>query len=240
MTGTQDVLDLDRVRKLFDLASSTNAHNGGNYREDPYPVWQALREEATVHEGTVHELSGVQQHFMFHGLPYPDRPHFSTFSWAACDAAYRNPETFASSPDAVDLEGGEIGPHQQHVVDGRGTASALPGPGPTVVLADEGIVVGRELDRSHRQRADRCLRGPGSRRAERGVLRGHPGPHDHRELRRAGGPGSRHSRIAGPARADGGDPRTDRRGPPRAARGRPDQCPRGVRNLRTKTVGPTA
>jgi cytochrome P450 len=110
MTDTQDVLDLDRVRRLFDLASSTNAHNGGNYREDPYPVWQALREEATVHEGTVHALSGVQQDFMFHGLPFPDHPHFSTFSWAACDAAYRNPEVFASSPDAVDLESGEIGP----------------------------------------------------------------------------------------------------------------------------------
>ena len=110
MTDTQDVLDLDRVRRLFDLASSTNAHNGGNYREDPYPVWRRASRGATVHEGTVHELSGVQQDFMFHGLPYPDRPHFSTFSWAACDAAYRNPDVFASSPDAVDLENGEIGP----------------------------------------------------------------------------------------------------------------------------------
>jgi cytochrome P450 len=110
MTGTQDILDLDRVRKLFDLASGTNAYNGGNYREDPYPLWQALREQSTVHEGTVHELSGVEQDFMFHGLPYPDRPHFSTFSWEVCDAAYRNPEIFASSPDAVDLESGEIGP----------------------------------------------------------------------------------------------------------------------------------
>ncbi len=110
MTDTQDVLDLDRVRRLFDLASSTHEYAGGNYREDPYPLWRALRDGATVHEGTVHELSGVQQNLMFHGLPYPDRPHFSTFSWAACDAAYRNPDIFASSPDAVDLEGGEIGP----------------------------------------------------------------------------------------------------------------------------------
>jgi cytochrome P450 len=47
---------------------------------------------------------------MFHGLPYPERPHYSAFTWAACDAAYRNPEVFASSPDAVDLEGGELGP----------------------------------------------------------------------------------------------------------------------------------
>jgi cytochrome P450 len=47
---------------------------------------------------------------MFHGLPYPDRPHYSAFSWAACDATYRNPETFASSAEAVDLEEGEPGP----------------------------------------------------------------------------------------------------------------------------------
>ena len=60
MTDTQDVLDLERVRRLFDLASSTNAYNGGTYREDPYPIWQALREQAPVHEGTVHALSGVQ------------------------------------------------------------------------------------------------------------------------------------------------------------------------------------
>ena len=111
MTDTRDLLDLDRVRKLFDLASSTNAHGGGNHREDPYPSLEgASRDERQSHEGTVHELSGVQQDLMFHGLPYPDRPHFSAFSWAACDAAYRNPEVFASSPDAVDLEGGELGP----------------------------------------------------------------------------------------------------------------------------------
>jgi cytochrome P450 len=110
MTGTRDVLDLDRVRRLFDLASTTNARAGGNYRRDPYPLWQALREERVIHEGTVHELSGVFEDYTFHGVPDPGRPHFSTFSWRACDAAYRNPEVFASSPDAVDLESGELGP----------------------------------------------------------------------------------------------------------------------------------
>ena len=63
----------------------------------------------------------------FHGLPYPDRPHFSAFSWAACDAAYRNPEVFASSPEAVDLEGGALGPDEQHAVDGRGHSTAVTG-----------------------------------------------------------------------------------------------------------------
>ena len=32
------------------------------------------------------------------------------FTFEACDEAYRNPELFASSPEAVDLERGELGP----------------------------------------------------------------------------------------------------------------------------------
>jgi cytochrome P450 len=55
-------------------------------------------------------LSGAGADLMFHGLPYPDRPHFSAFTWEACDAVYRNPEVFASSPEAIDLESGELGP----------------------------------------------------------------------------------------------------------------------------------
>ncbi len=110
MTDTQDVLDLDRVRQLFDLGSSFNSYSGGGYRGDPYPAWAALREQAAVHVGTVHDLSGAGPDLFFHGLPYPDVPHFSAFSFEACDAAYRNPEVFASSAEAVDLEGGELGP----------------------------------------------------------------------------------------------------------------------------------
>jgi cytochrome P450 len=110
VTGTKQILDLDRVRQLFDLAGSYHVFNGGNYQEDPYPVWQRLREQAPVQEGTVHGLSGVGEEFFFHGLPYPDRRHYSIFSWAACDEAYRSPEVFASSPEPVDLEGGPVGP----------------------------------------------------------------------------------------------------------------------------------
>jgi cytochrome P450 len=110
MTGTQQLLDLERVRRLFSLAGNVQGWNGGHFRADPYPIWRGLREEAAVHQGTVHGLSGVEDDLVFHGLPYPDRPHFSAFSWSACDAAYRNPETFASSAEAVDLEDGEPGP----------------------------------------------------------------------------------------------------------------------------------
>ncbi len=110
MTETQQLLDTERVRKLFDLAGNVQAWNGGHYIADPYPVWREIRERGGVHAGTVHELSGVEDDLLFHGLPSADRPHFSAFSWAACDAAYRDPDAFASSPEAVDLEAGEPGP----------------------------------------------------------------------------------------------------------------------------------
>ncbi|HVV74539.1 MAG TPA: cytochrome P450 [Mycobacteriales bacterium] len=102
---TANLLDVDRVRELFDLRSSFMPLIGGNYTDDPYPIWARLREKAPVHEGTLHQLSGVEDELFFHGLPYPDRPHFTAFSYAACDAAYRNPQVFASAADAVDFDG---------------------------------------------------------------------------------------------------------------------------------------
>jgi cytochrome P450 len=100
------MLDVERVRKLFDPRSSYVAEICGSYDEDPYPVWHALQERAPVHEGVLHELTGVSGPARFHGLPYPDRPHFSVFSYEACDRAYRNEDVFASSPDRVDVASG--------------------------------------------------------------------------------------------------------------------------------------
>ncbi len=105
MTGTRPMLDVERVRELFDLRGSLVTIMGGGYQDDPYPIWRRLREQAPVHEGTVHDLSGFHEELFFHGLPYPDRPHFSAFTYAACDAVYRDPDVFASSPEAVDLDG---------------------------------------------------------------------------------------------------------------------------------------
>lgn len=101
-------LDLQRVRELFDLRGSYLARTGGRYEDDPYPIWHRLREQGPVHSGTVHELTGINEPLTFQGLPSPDRPHFSVFSYAACHEAYRNPEIFASSPDAVDVEDGDL------------------------------------------------------------------------------------------------------------------------------------
>jgi cytochrome P450 len=102
-------LDIRRVRELFDLRGSYMTHTGGGYEDDPYPSLHQLRERGPVLPGTVHGLLGIGESLMFHGLPYPDRPHFSAFSYEACSSAYRDSRTFASSPDTVDIEHGQAG-----------------------------------------------------------------------------------------------------------------------------------
>src|SRR5215211_2989232 len=104
------VLDRVRVRELFDLRGAYLAQLGGLYDGDPYPTWHRLREAAAVHPGIVHELTGFDYPATFQGLPYPDRPHFSAFSYEACDSAYRDDELFASSPEPVDIDTGALGP----------------------------------------------------------------------------------------------------------------------------------
>ena len=196
------MLDIDRVRELFDLRGATWPRLGGGYEDDPYPIWHALREQAPVHAGIVHELTGFAGPACFHGLPYPDRPHFSAFSYAACDGVYRDDEVFASSPEPVDLAGGGLRSAQQHAVDGRNRSTAGTGPwcsrrscrpkpsggsrtgstGPSTCSIDS--FAGRR---------------PG--RAQRRLLRRHPRPDHHRQLRGPGRAGTRHPRgaRAGPA-----------------------------------------
>lgn len=113
-------LDRERIRELFDLRSSFNDYSGGSYHGDPYPSWHALRERGPVVEGIVHELMGFEGNAVFHGLPFPDRPHFSAFSYAALDEIYRHDAIYTSSPgeDAVGVMGSMLsmnGPaHRRH------------------------------------------------------------------------------------------------------------------------------
>ncbi len=95
-------LDRDRIRTLFDLRTGSNAWSGGDFIDDPHPIWRRLRERAPVHEGTLHRLTGYPGEALFHGLPYPESPHFTVFSLEACEGIYRDPELFASSPNAGD------------------------------------------------------------------------------------------------------------------------------------------
>lgn len=101
-------LDHDRLRELFDLRSSYNEYVGGGYTADPYPIWHRLREQGPVLAGTLHQLSGVAGDLHFHGLPFPDRPHFTLFDYDNCFAAFRNGEVFSSTSEPVDLENGPL------------------------------------------------------------------------------------------------------------------------------------
>jgi cytochrome P450 len=115
------VLDRERVRQLFDLRASYVAALGGAFTDDPYPTWRRLREAAAVHPGIVHELTGYDYPAMFQGLPYPDRPHFSAFTYEACDTALRRQAVFASHDQPVDIEHGPLSP--------MNTMLAMGGPG---------------------------------------------------------------------------------------------------------------
>jgi cytochrome P450 len=97
-TGSPPALDRERIRELFDLRSSFNQLAGGDYTDDPYPAWHELRRRGPVLAGTVHELTGYEGDALFHGLPYPDRPHYSAFDYATLDTVYRNDTVFSSSP----------------------------------------------------------------------------------------------------------------------------------------------
>jgi cytochrome P450 len=99
------LLDRARIKELFDLRASMVSFTGGDRTADPYPLWHELRESGPVHAGTVHGLSGIEGDLFWHGLTEPGGVHFSAFSFATCDTAHRNPDVFASSPDAVDAEG---------------------------------------------------------------------------------------------------------------------------------------
>jgi cytochrome P450 len=103
--GNLPSLDRERIRELFDLRKNSASFSGGGYTGDPHPRWHELRDSGPIHAGTVHDLTGFEGPAMFHGLPEADREHFSAFSYAACDAAYRNEEVFRSSPEAVDAGG---------------------------------------------------------------------------------------------------------------------------------------
>jgi cytochrome P450 len=102
------VLDVERMRKLFDLRGGFFELNGGWFEDDPYPIWRELRERGPVLAGTVHELSGLDRPALFHGLPYPELPHYSVFSYEACDGAYRDAKLFASAPVAEEIDTAEV------------------------------------------------------------------------------------------------------------------------------------
>ncbi|MFA5883123.1 MAG: cytochrome P450 [Acidimicrobiia bacterium] len=111
-----DALTLDpaRIRELFDLRSSVYTKQGGAFEEDPYPEFHRLRETGPVHAGTVGRLVGFQGEEFFHGLPEPERVHFSVFDFETCDAIIRNPEVFRMAPP--DPAEGERALHESSIL----------------------------------------------------------------------------------------------------------------------------
>jgi cytochrome P450 len=103
-------LDRERLRRVFDLRSDAHSGSVAGYMEDPYPMWHRLRQETPVHPGTLHDLTGFHGPVTFQGFPFEDRPHFTAFTFHACDEALRDESTFASSPVPVDMDHGDLAP----------------------------------------------------------------------------------------------------------------------------------
>ena len=176
-------------------AAASTAHSGGGYNDDPYPDVARAARAGPVHAGIVHELTGYPGDWFFHGLPYPDRPHFSAFSYAACDAAYRNAEVFASHAAEESIDTSEPGVINSMLSMGGAQHRryrALVQPSFVPAKAQWWITNWIERDRP---RADRRVRRRRARRAQRRLLRRHPGAHHHRELRRRRRAGARHPRV---------------------------------------------
>jgi cytochrome P450 len=95
------VLDRSRLRELFNLQGAVYEVRGGDYAADPYPRFHELREAGPVHEGTVHQLLGLEGHFEFQCLPFPDRQHFSAFDFETCAAVLKDDEVFVTNPEPL-------------------------------------------------------------------------------------------------------------------------------------------
>ena len=119
-TGDAQVLDREELRRAVRPAQQLQSRDSAV----PTPTTRtrsgtrcASRRRCTRASCTSSPAIPVTAYF--HGLPYPDRPHFSAFSFEACDAAYRNPEVFASAPAEEPDRDPRIRGAEQHAVDGR-------------------------------------------------------------------------------------------------------------------------
>ena len=189
---TTPTLDRERLRELFDLRSSYNEFIGGRYHDDPYPIWHRLREQGPVLPGILHELTGFTDTLFFHGLPYPDRPHFTVFDYETGFAAYRNPEVFASSPEPVDLDSGPLAVVNSMLsMDGAQHKRYRTLVQPSFLPANGKWWIENWITETVRP-AHRRLRARRTRRTQRRLLRCHPDADHHRQLRRAHRAGARH------------------------------------------------
>ena len=136
-------------------------------------------------------LVGFTGDGFFQGLPYPDRPHFSAFDWATCDAVFRDGETYVSKPPPEDTPG--LTNASILYMDGaehrRYRALVQPSFLPKRASWWTERWVGRRDPR-----ADRPHGAERRGRPQRRVLLRHPVAHHHRQLRHLGRRRARHPR----------------------------------------------
>jgi cytochrome P450 len=89
-----DILTADDplYERLYDVRREA-AEIGNLVEEDMNPKMNALRESAPVQKGFLRELLGLPEHHRHVGAA--GREAYTCFSWEACDAAFRNHETFS-------------------------------------------------------------------------------------------------------------------------------------------------
>lgn len=79
--------------ELYDVRREAEA--AGNFiEEDQTERIAALRDAAPVHKGKLRELLGLPHHDRH--VFAVGRPHYVALSWDACEAAFRDPQTFSS------------------------------------------------------------------------------------------------------------------------------------------------
>ena len=71
-----------------------NRGMGAGLVDDPYPVYDALRESGPVHEGAISENFAAEE--MPDSLLWHDRRQFSCYDWESVDSVLRDGETFSS------------------------------------------------------------------------------------------------------------------------------------------------
>lgn len=81
----------DRYNEMFDVRNE--ARSGVLIETDMNGTFNALRDAAPVHKGYLHELMKIEGHHSKYATP---RGGYTAFSFEACNAAFRDNETFSS------------------------------------------------------------------------------------------------------------------------------------------------
>ena len=123
-------------------AAASTPISGGGYTDDPYPVWHALREQAPVHEGIVHELTGYRGRLVLPGPAVPRPPALLGVQLRGVRRRVpRRRGVRVVTGRRVDVDTASRGVFNSMLVHGRHAAPPLPRARAAVVRAGQGAVV---------------------------------------------------------------------------------------------------